>query len=131
MTSQPNPLPAAMTPAANQASTQGPTANSPAPRHNPTDRIPSLIHTIRRRVLAMSLGVSIAAVATISLLSLPVWPVVGVAVATIAWAVNSMTARLNPNTCWGCGTALAQSAPAGEYGVICHACGAINQTRHG
>ncbi len=107
------------------------TAPSAAPSlTNPIERLPSLIHTIRRRVLAMSLGVSIAAVATISFLSLPVWPVVGVAVATIAWAVNSMTARLTPNTCWGCGTALAQSAPAGEYGVICHTCGAINQTRH-
>lgn len=125
MTSQSNPLPPTV-PSTPQ-STASPT---PGPRQSATDRIPSLIHTIRRRVLAMSLGVSIAAVATISLLSLPVWPVVGVAVATIAWAVNSMTARLTPNTCWGCGTAIAQSAPAGEYGVICHLCGTINQTRH-
>ncbi len=85
-----------------------------------------LIYRVRRRVFAMLVGISLAGVATVSVFSLPVWPVVGVAVAAAAWVMNSMTAKLPPNACWGCGQSLL-NAPRGEYGAICDRCGSINQ----
>lgn len=82
------------------------------------------MHKIRLRVLGLLLGLVLAAIATISLTTVPAWPVIGVAFATLALAVNKMTTRLNQPTCWGCGSDLA-SADAGIYGVQCPTCGTL------
>jgi rRNA maturation endonuclease Nob1 len=55
-------------------------------------------------------------------------PVVGVAFAAAAMAVNSMTARLKHPICHGCGEVLG-NAPAGSYGVVCPSCGSLSQAR--
>jgi hypothetical protein len=113
----------------NETSTSDP--RLPGPVDAALDRLVSpstklLIYKVRRRVLAMIVGISLAGVATVSVLSLPVWPVVGVAVAAAAWVMNSMTACLAQQACWGCGQSL-QGTPRGEYGAICDRCGSINQ----
>jgi hypothetical protein len=82
------------------------------------------MYKIRLRVLGLLVGLMLAAVATISLTTIPAWPVIGVAVATLALAVNKMTTRLGQPTCWGCGSDLAQ-AEAGQYGVECPSCGSL------
>lgn len=86
----------------------------------------SWMHKIRLRVLALLVATALAAIGAVSLAALPVWPVVGVAVATFAFAMNSMTSRLSHPVCWGCGGDIAK-IPSGEYGVICPTCGAITQ----
>jgi hypothetical protein len=82
------------------------------------------MHKIRLRVLGLLLGLVLAAIATISLTTVPAWPVIGVAFATLAIAVNKLTTRLSQPTCWGCGTDLA-SADEGIYGVECPSCGLL------
>lgn len=85
------------------------------------------IHKTRLRVLALLVGTVIAVIGVVSWAALPVWPVVGVAFATVAVVFNTMTSRLAQPVCWGCGQDLAQAQP-GEYGVICPNCGALTQT---
>ncbi len=82
------------------------------------------MHKVRLRVLGLLLGLALAAIATISLTTVPAWPVIGVAFATLALAVNKMTTRLNQPTCWGCGSDLA-NAQEGIYGVECPQCGTL------
>ena len=79
---------------------------------------------MRLRVLALLVGTALAAVATASFTTMPVWPVVGVAVAAAAWGVSKITSRLKQPTCWGCGGDLSRE-PAGSYGKICPGCGTI------
>ncbi len=50
-------------------------------------------------------------------------PVVG---AVVAVTVSKIGARFETNTCWTCGTDLANE-DAGVHGVICPGCGALNQ----
>jgi tRNA(Ile2) C34 agmatinyltransferase TiaS len=91
----------------------------------PKDRAPrTLMERIRLRVMAVLLGTSLAAIAMISLTSLPAWPVVGVAVATVAMMVNKVTSRLRSPVCWGCGGSIEGQA-SGEYGVTCPDCGTL------
>lgn len=80
---------------------------------------------IRLRALAVLVGVATAAIATVSLIGLPALPVVGVAVATVAVAINKITSRLRDPVCYGCGTDIA-GLPSGEYGVICPSCGSMS-----
>lgn len=82
---------------------------------------------IRLRLLAFLLGLALTVIALISLTTLPAWPVLGVAVAAAAVAVNSMASRLRASACHGCGHALADCR-AGEYGVECPRCGALTHT---
>lgn len=84
------------------------------------------MHKIRLRVLALLLGTALATIATASLTALPVWPVVGVAVAAVALGVNKITARLRQPTCWGCGGDISRE-PKGGYGTICPDCGSITE----
>jgi predicted RNA-binding Zn-ribbon protein involved in translation (DUF1610 family) len=84
------------------------------------------MHKVRLRVLALLVATTVAAVGLVSFAALPVWPVVGVAVATIALVVNTMTAKMNQPVCWGCGKSIANQ-PSGGYGVICPDCGALSQ----
>src|SRR5947207_1061918 len=74
------------------------------------------MHKVRLRVFALMLGTVLAAIATASLTTVPVWPVVGVAVAAVAWGISKMTIRLKQPVCWGCGGDLSQQA-AGSDGV--------------
>jgi predicted RNA-binding Zn-ribbon protein involved in translation (DUF1610 family) len=80
------------------------------------------MHKIRLRVLGLLVGLALAVIATISLTTVPAWPVIGVAFATLAIAVNKMTNRLSQPTCWGCGEDLA-AADEGVYGAECPSCG--------
>lgn len=86
------------------------------------------MHKTRLKVLAFSMGIALAALGVISLTALPTWPVVGVAVAAVAWTVNRVAARLsvNDSMCFGCGQSIAD-APLGEHGSICPHCGAVNE----
>jgi hypothetical protein len=85
------------------------------------------MHKVRLRVLALLLGTALASIATAALTTIPVWPVVGFAVAAAAYGVNKITARLRQPTCWGCGKDLSRE-PAGSYGQICPKCGSITHS---
>jgi len=87
----------------------------------------TLVHRIRFRVLAFVLGLALAGFGAISWAALPALPVIGVAVATAAVVVRSMTSPLTSSACRGCGVDLA-ALPAGEHGVSCPACGRVNTT---
>ncbi len=84
---------------------------------------------IRLRVLAFLLGLVFTAIGIVSLTTIPAWPIVGVAVAAAAVAVNTMTSKLKVPICHGCGKPLGD-APSGQYGVICPSCGFLTQTPH-
>jgi hypothetical protein len=75
-------------------------------------------------VLALLVGVALCVIGIVSFAAVPLWPLLGVAFATVALCVNTMTSRLNSPVCWGCGEDVA-SQPSGEYGVICPSCGSI------
>ena len=84
------------------------------------------MHKIRLRVLALLVCVVLAVIGIVSWAALPVWPVVGVAFATVAIVVNGMTSRLSQAVCWGCGEDISK-IPSGEYGVICPHCGTLTE----
>ncbi len=81
---------------------------------------------IRLRALAYLVAIGLFALGIISLTAVPVWPVLGVAVACAVMAVNRIAARLDTPVCLHCGAGLSERA-AGEHGVICADCGAVNQ----
>lgn len=85
-----------------------------------------LVQKLRLRALALLVALGLGVIGAVSLASLPVWPVVGVAVTAAALVMNRMASRLDGAVCWGCGGTIADQ-PAGEYGVTCSACGTINQ----
>ncbi|MGP1346863.1 MAG: hypothetical protein ACTS3F_09400 [Phycisphaerales bacterium] len=89
----------------------------------------SWLRTLRLKVLAYTIAIPLAAWGAIALT--PAWaalPIVGVAVAAVTMTVNKMTQRLGRVTCWTCGADLSGS-PEFVVGVICDACGAVNQHR--
>ncbi len=92
---------------------------------------PMLAH-IRLRVLAIVVGVVLAVVGVVSFAAWPIVPVLGVAIITVAAAVNSATARLAAPVCTTCGEKLPGATEgdrvlkSGPYGVVCEACGALN-----
>ena len=88
------------------------------------------MHKIRLRALGLLVAVALAAIGAVSFAALPTWPVIGVAVATVALAINSMASRFSTPVCLGCGESIAK-IPSGEYGVICPKCGSITQAREG
>lgn len=88
------------------------------------------MHRIRLRALAILVGIGLTALALISLTTMPAWPIVGVAVATLAVCVHSIAHKVNPSTCLGCGKSVAHE-PAGEHGRICRSCGTIAQSMPG
>lgn len=85
-----------------------------------------LVQKLRLRALALVVALGLGVLGAVSLASLPVWPVVGVAVTAAALVMNRMASRLDGEVCWGCGGTIAEQ-PAGEYGVTCAGCGTINQ----
>lgn len=82
---------------------------------------------MRLRALALVLGIALLALGAISLTAIPAWPVVGVAVAFAAMAVNRAAARLDQPICLSCGHDIA-AEPAGEHGVVCSKCGSVNDS---
>ena len=87
------------------------------------------LHRLRLRVFGVLVGAVLAVGGAVSVASLPVVPVVGVTLLTVAAVVNGMTARLAEPMCHSCGAELAEGSEAGVYGVVCERCGAINQDR--
>jgi hypothetical protein len=81
---------------------------------------------IRRRALWIVVFLLATALGVIAWTTIPAWPVVGVAVASVALVLNSLTSRLAPDVCLSCGVDIAQQ-PRGAHGRICHACGAVNE----
>ena len=88
------------------------------------DRVPFL-RRLRYRALAVVLAVTLAAISVLTMSTLPAWPVIGVAVATVALALNTVASRLSEPVCHGCGGAL-KDAAYGPHGTVCPGCGAIN-----
>lgn len=84
------------------------------------------MHRVRMRTLAFVVGLVLAGFGVAAAFTLPVLPVLGVAVAAAAVVVNQMAFRLSHPTCYGCGRDIA-SLNAGTYGVECPDCGAITQ----
>jgi hypothetical protein len=78
------------------------------------------------RTLALVVGVSLTVFTLVSFAAAPVWPVVGVAVATVAIIWNGMSSRLDSPTCLTCGHDLRQE-PGSQYGIICPGCGGLNE----
>lgn len=80
---------------------------------------------LRLRALAILVGAGLTALALASFLSLPAWPVIGVAVATVAVVISQMASKLSQPLCLNCGTNLAGQATS-DHGVICPGCGTLN-----
>ncbi|HYE62094.1 MAG TPA: hypothetical protein VD997_08865 [Phycisphaerales bacterium] len=89
----------------------------------------TFLHSIRRRVLWIAVGVGLTTLGVVSMTTLPAWPIVGAAVATLALVVNSMTRSLRGQVCLGCGQSIA-NLPHGDYGVICPRCGHVSSSMH-
>lgn len=80
----------------------------------------------RRRVIWTVTGVAATAVALVAWTTIPAWPVVGVAVATVVVAVNTLANKVKADACWGCGERIA-GLPRSEHGVMCPKCGTITE----
>ncbi|MEM1330214.1 MAG: hypothetical protein AAGG07_06610 [Planctomycetota bacterium] len=97
----------------------------PAPIAERIDARRGWLAKIRLRVFAVGVAAVLAAFAVVSWAAVPVWGAIGVAVAAVAVAVNTLGSRLSQPTCLACGESL-KGQPAGPHGVICGKCGAIN-----
>ena len=86
----------------------------------------SWMSQIRRRALWVVVCMGATALGVIAWTTIPAWPVVGVAVATVAILLNSITARISTSSCLSCGLDLS-SQPTGVHGRICPGCGAVNE----
>jgi len=75
------------------------------------------------------LGLILAALATVSLTTLPAWPVVGVAFAVAVAVINTAGQRfsVNQQICLTCGIDVSKQ-PSGPHGVICPKCGGLSQS---
>lgn len=99
------------------------------PKHDQHERT-TWVHRIRLRVFALLVGAALVVIGAVSWAALPLWPVIGVAVATVAFVFNGVTSRLSQPVCWTCGADLDRHQ-AGEYGVMCPGCGSLNGTPDG
>ncbi len=80
---------------------------------------------LRLRVFALLVALAILVFTVVGMLSMPVLPAVGAALAIAVTMVNSMTSRLDVMTCAGCGQSI-EKMPAGTHGIACQGCGTIN-----
>ncbi|MEM1186284.1 MAG: hypothetical protein AAGI53_14940 [Planctomycetota bacterium] len=87
-----------------------------------------LLQKVRLRVLAILVAGVVGSVTAVSVAALPVLPVVGVALITVAAAVNTVMAPLKAAVCTRCGASLG-GAQSGPYGAECSSCGALNSPR--
>jgi hypothetical protein len=81
---------------------------------------------MRRRALWAVVVVLLTAIGVIAWTTLPAWPVIGVALATTAFVLSTITKDLSQDRCLGCGSFIAQ-LPAGVHGRACPTCGTINE----
>ncbi len=81
---------------------------------------------IRLRVFAVVVAAILAVIGVLTWATIPAWPVVGVALITVAAVVNTMTTKLAEPVCLQCGSALTHAEP-GCYGLVCEGCGAVNE----
>ena len=81
---------------------------------------------IRLRVFAVLVATILAVIGVLTWATVPAWPVVGVAIITVAAVVNTMTTRLAEPVCYQCGATLPPAEP-GCYGLLCEGCGAVNE----
>jgi hypothetical protein len=88
-----------------------------------------LLETARTRALWIVVGIAGMAMGVIAWTTLPAWPVVGVAVATLLVAMNGITTRLAKDNCLACGKSL-KDATWSEHGGICGHCHQINPPTH-
>jgi len=82
---------------------------------------------LRLRLIVFVIGIPLAAFGIITIG--PAWltlPVVGVALAAVTMTVNKTAGRIIGERCWTCGENI-KGEPAGEQGVVCPECGALNQ----
>jgi hypothetical protein len=86
------------------------------------------LHRLRLKLLAFVAALVLAGVAVASVTTVPLWGVVGMTVAAVAVAVNTLGSRLSHPTCLGCGRDISAERH-GAYGVMCPGCGTINQPR--
>jgi predicted RNA-binding Zn-ribbon protein involved in translation (DUF1610 family) len=86
----------------------------------------TFLHRIRLRIFAVLLGVGLTAFVVVAWTTIPAWPVVGVAFAAVAMAVNQMASKLTQPVCHGCGRDINGMA-VGQYGVVCPSCGFVTQ----
>ena len=82
------------------------------------------------KLVAGLIGITLAAIATISFAGLPLLPTIGVAVAAAAVSFRKMASRLDHATCLACGHDLRRE-PIGAHGIACPECGAVNMPRNG
>lgn len=87
-------------------------------------------HKVRLQVLAVLLAATLAVIGILAWATVPAWPVVGVALITVAAVVNTMTTRLAAPVCYQCGNEMKAAEP-GCYGLICDGCGAVNEVVSG
>ncbi len=120
------PAPAPTGPTPTQTDRRSPAFPPAALAHEAVRRGMPWFHRLRLRVLGVLVAGVLAAWALAGWLTLPAWPVVGVAVLTVAAVVHKMTARVGAATCWSCGADLA-GEQGGAYGVVCRGCGSVNQ----
>ncbi len=83
-------------------------------------------HKVRLRVFAVVLAGTLAVIGILAWATVPAWPIVGVAIITVAAVVSSMTTKLAMPVCYQCGSNL-NTNETGCYGVICEGCGAVNE----
>ncbi len=80
---------------------------------------------LRLRVFALLVALALLVFGVVGMLSMPVLPAVGAALAIAVTMVNSMTSRLDAMTCAGCGNSI-EKTPAGTHGITCKGCGTVN-----
>ena len=88
------------------------------------------MHRIRTRVVWVLVGVVAMTIGVIVWTTIPAWPIVGVAVATLVMAINTISQKLSPDACYSCGVTL-KDQPSSEHGKLCAACGTVNMRYDG
>jgi predicted RNA-binding Zn-ribbon protein involved in translation (DUF1610 family) len=81
---------------------------------------------MRRRALWVVVVVALTAVGVLTWTAMPAWPVIGVAIATTALVLNTITKDLSQDRCLGCGESIAHQ-PVGVHGRVCPKCGTVNE----
>ncbi len=84
------------------------------------------IHKVWLRVIALLFAASLLVLGVVSVTTAPVWPILGVAVATVAVMWTNITSRLDRATCLHCGHDI-ESQPGSQYGIICDKCGGLSE----
>ncbi len=84
------------------------------------------LHQVWLRVLALFLAAGLVVIGLVAVTAAPMWPLLGVAVATVAVVWSNMTSRLDRPTCLHCGLDI-KNEPGSQYGIMCPGCGGFNE----